>query len=157
MKQNLILALFAFLMAIAGATWFSIFVAPERPAVVADSLVDSVRPRAVVASNDSASAVQVAALLTRTDSARSAVAVPAVTEPAVDPRGAREVAKILITMKPKAAAEIIAKLTDDEVETIVRQLNAKQVAALLGSLPQERAAMLSRRLLTPTAGNRGGT
>ncbi len=156
MKQSLILALFAFVMAIAGATWFSVVVAPERPVMAVDSITDRLAPSLVRSFSDSSDLSPVAALLTRTDSAPAA-AVPAAVKPAVDPRGAREVAKILITMKPKAAAEIIAKLTDDEVENIVRQLNAKQVATLLGSLPQERAALLSRRLLTPTAGTRGGT
>ncbi|MBX3147641.1 MAG: hypothetical protein KF785_12825 [Gemmatimonadales bacterium] len=156
MKQNLILALFAFLMAIAGATWFSVFVAPERPPAVAEAPTDSV-PTSRAAVGDTSIAASVAALMTRADSAPTATVVSSATEPVVDSRGAREVAKILITMKPKAAAEIIEKLTDDEVETIVRQLNAKQVATLLGSLPHERAAMLSRRLLTPTAPTRGGT
>jgi flagellar motility protein MotE (MotC chaperone) len=67
------------------------------------------------------------------------------------------VAKILAAMKPKAAAVIVARLTDDEIERIVRQLNAKQVAALLAVLPEERAALLSRRLLGPSTGHQGGT
>ena len=45
----------------------------------------------------------------------------------------------------------------EEVERIIRQLNAKQLAALMAAFPEERAALMSRRLLEPRTGREGGS
>lgn len=161
MKQLLVLALVAFLAAVAGGTWFSTSLWPDRT-----TASDSVRA-AVTAAVPPAPAPAPAAARVEVDTAgQDSTSAPAVTpaaitqQPAPSPETlAREktVAKVIAAMKPKDAAGLIANLSDDEVERIVRQLNAKQVAALLTALPQERAARLSRRLLEPRNGNSGGS
>ena len=173
MKQTLILALFSFIVAVGGSTWFVTKVMPPRD------------PTAVVAGRDTGSAKASAApkKAARTDLGDRKAAPPDSThadtsaakgpakagdaKPATRPVDqaaaladaairAKSVAKILAQMKPKEAVTIMAKLTDDEVDRILRQLNAKQVAALLAVLPGERAASMSRRLLEPKTGREGG-
>jgi hypothetical protein len=162
MKQTLVLGLFSFTVATAGATWFAAVVAPPRP------LPDRISPTAVApAATVRSPAARPVADPPRGDPSPGAPvdSGPASrpTDPVLAPRGdtaaararAKAVAKILASMKPKEAASIIAKLTDDEVELIVRQLNPKQVAALWAVVPEDRAAGLSRRLLQPVV--HGGT
>ena len=161
MKQTLVLAVLSFLVSAASGTWFAANLAPPRAAVV-DRPRDSTgaagpAKRAPAARNGEV-------VMTGADTAKAPIPPPppppvgpAKADTAGDGNRAKAVSKILAAMKPKAAADIVARLTDDEVERIVRQLNPKQVAALLAALPEERAALLSRRLLEPKTGRQGGT
>ncbi|HMY26639.1 MAG TPA: hypothetical protein PLJ59_09960 [Solirubrobacterales bacterium] len=58
-------------------------------------------------------------------------------------------ARVLSAMKPPEAAKVLAYLSDDEVEGILRAVGPRQAADFLTNLPKERAATLSRRLLQP--------
>jgi hypothetical protein len=172
MKQTMILALFSFLAAVAGGSWFGAYLAPPRPASVpapsGDTGAVKAKPKPVAAPAptvaQSAPAVAQTSDTGRVDSAKKGSPVPvaqaATVAPADSARAAaraKSVAKIIANMKPKSAVEVFAKLSDDEVETIVRQLNAKQTASLLAVLPKDRAALLSRRLLEAKPGRQGGS
>lgn len=154
MKQIIVLGLVAFVFAIGGATWFAAFLLPPRPA--ADSTAmhkafafvatptaapasipapDSVRPKRTDSTPGQAPAAKVAAK-------------PVDSSAAVTPGSAKNMGKILSSMKPAQAAKILAGLPNDQVEAILRQMNPKQVAPLLAALPNDRAAALSRALLT---------
>ncbi len=91
------------------------------------------------------SAMQLAAAVPHTaDVVRAATAGAETHTPAADyPR----LGKILVNMKPAEAAAILAYLADAQVEGVLRSLGPRQAAAMLASIPTERAAQLSRRLL----------
>lgn len=63
--------------------------------------------------------------------------------------GFKQLAKIFASMKPTDATKVMALMTDDEVEGVLRQFQPRQAADLLANFPKERAAALSRRLLQP--------
>lgn len=90
-------------------------------------------------------------------SARPAAPRPLATTIPVDPvaRAAayKQVARVLSAMKPPEAAKVIAYLTDDEVEGLLRAVGPRQAADFLTNIPKERAAKLSRRLLVPDRSN----
>ena len=171
MKQTLVLGLFAFVIAMASSTWFVTKVSPPPEPVLAGSkpVAPAVKaPKAAKAAAPAAKAPaqpKVAAPDSGTGTPGGAAAKAPAPPAKVPDRSALEaeamtraksVAKVLVQMKPKEAVTIMAKLTDDEVERIFRQLNAKQLAALLAVLPGERAAVMSRRLLEPRTGREGG-
>jgi flagellar motility protein MotE (MotC chaperone) len=58
-----------------------------------------------------------------------------------------QVARILAGMKPDEAGQILAHLSDAQVEGLVRQMSPRQAAKLLSLIPPERGGLLSRRLL----------
>jgi MgtE intracellular N domain len=82
----------------------------------------------------------------------------AAARPAVDPvarSGAiKQVARVLSAMKPAEAAKVLAYLSDAEVEGILRAVGPRQAADFMTNLPKERAANLSRRLMTPQGAER---
>ncbi len=82
---------------------------------------------------------------------RTAPAPRPVTPPrnVITPSDYGAVAKILNGMKPAAAAEILKRLDDEQVEGILRSLGARQASTMLGLLPPDRGAALSRRLMRP--------
>jgi hypothetical protein len=94
---------------------------------------------------------------TSVGSARPAAPRPLVTTIPVDPvaRAAayKQVARMLSAMKPPEAAKVMAYLTDDEVEGLLRAVGPRQAADFLTNIPKERAAKLSRRLLAPDRSN----
>ncbi len=174
MKQIVLLAIVAFGCAVGGATWFAAWLMPPAPRVVA-AVPGPIMPGTVVrttlppkkpkpadsgkkaGAKSAATAAKPAAAPT-VDSAGRAKAgadtgIVKRPTPVVDSaalvRGAKSVAKVVASMKPKDAVGILGHLSDEEVERIVRQLNPKQVAALLAAFPQARAAGLSRKLLGP--------
>lgn len=63
----------------------------------------------------------------------------------------KQLARIFSNMKTTDAAKVLAYMSDEEVEGVLRQLGVRSAAGLLAALPKERAAALSRRLL-----NNGG-
>lgn len=83
----------------------------------------------------------------RPASARGAVASDAAERTAAF----KQLARIFGNMKPADAVKVLAFMTDDEVEGVVRQFAPRQAAELLAAFPKERAAVLSRRLLVPKA------
>lgn len=64
-----------------------------------------------------------------------------------DDAGYRQVARVLSNMKPTDAAAIVAHLSDDQLDGVLRQLGVRQAASLMGALPVERAAAMSRRMI----------
>jgi hypothetical protein len=76
--------------------------------------------------------------------------VAAQADPAARAAAYKQVARVLSAMKPPEAAKVIAYLTDQEVEGILRSVGPRQAADFLTNLPKERAATLSRRLLVPS-------
>ena len=52
-----------------------------------------------------------------------------------DPRSFRNVAKILAGMKPKESAQILAHLSDDQVEGILRASAVRQASMFMAQLP----------------------
>ena len=154
MKQNLVLALFAFAVAVASSTWFVTAVMPPRARDSAPPATVAATPTAPRASVPAPNARPVSDT-TRRDSLPVLPPKGAPGDTVAEAARAKAVAKIMASMKPKDAAAIVANLNDDELERIIRQLNAKQVASLLTALPKDRAATMSRRLLAPGAAGKG--
>lgn len=106
--------------------------------------------------------------LAAADSAALAVALPApppadTAGPAAaeaapaDPEGAGDgaetriqqdrLAKLFAAMPAKDAARVLEQMDDAEIETVLSYLRDRQAAAILGSLPTERAAGIGRSVL----------
>ena len=82
--------------------------------------------------------------------AAAAVAVPSIPG-APDAESFKQVGSILLNMKAPEAAKIVSYLNDDQVEGLLRSMSPRAAAGVLGQLPPERAAALSRRLLVPSS------
>lgn len=76
-------------------------------------------------------------------------ASPARTEkkPQTEVKEFKQLAKILVNMKPAEAARVIHGLSDDNVHGLLLAMGPRQAASLLAELPPERAAALGIRLL----------
>lgn len=163
MKKAIIGAVLAFFVSLGGTTGYLVK-SHKPPAIPADSLaVKADSSHADSARADTASSGSQAAVAH--DSAVPAIAGASVRPPAAvgptmpaagpmtDPiakAGAyKQVARVLSAMKPPEAAKVIAFLSDDEVEGLLRSVGPRQAADFLTNIPKERAALLSRRLLTP--------
>lgn len=177
MKLGIILGLVAFVVTATAATLVIVGRAP--PPVVAEAAggkpvgADSaardtahVRPaRGHVATRDSARRDSATA---KTDSVPPAGSPPTappkpVVASAAPPRppapsgpspaeraGAyKQVARVFSSMKAPEAAQVLALMSDDEVEGILRAVGPRQAADFLTNFPKPRAAALSRRLLVP--------
>jgi flagellar motility protein MotE (MotC chaperone) len=70
-------------------------------------------------------------------------------DPAARTAAIKQVARVLSAMKAAEAAKVLAFLSDTEVEGILRAVGPRQAADFMTNLPKERAANLSRRLMTP--------
>lgn len=70
--------------------------------------------------------------------------------PAQQAEAYKQVGSILNNMKPVEAARILAYLSDTQVEGLLRSMGPRQSAVMLGQLPPERGAALSKRLLVPS-------
>ena len=181
MKWTVILAGGAFVLALAGSTAFVMLRTPapaHEPAAAAQppaaAKAATPRPRrrcrprprrcgirrraprrrrvtpapvAVTAGTDGARAPEVTPV-----APAPSRAAPAAAPPAITPADYASVAKILTGMKPVAAGEILKRLDDEQVEGILRSLGARQASTMLGLLPPERGAVLSRRLMKPSPG-----
>ncbi len=75
------------------------------------------------------------------------IALP--VDPVAKAAAYKQVARVLSAMKPVEAAKVLAYLSDDEVEGLLRAVGPRQAADFLTNMPKERAADLSRRLLAP--------
>jgi len=171
MKKAILFALVAFLLSTGGTTAYIVKTAPPPPAP-APSRPDSAAHDSTPADStghaphggDSASRTTAgdSAGPAAHDSAAPAGTAPASPAPAPPPRRGpppvdpearaaanKQVARVLSAMKAPEAAKVLAYLTDDEVEGILRAVGPRQAADFLTNLPKERAAALSRRLLKP--------
>lgn len=63
--------------------------------------------------------------------------------------GARRLAKIFAVMDAGEAAAVLRQLSDEEIEAVLRRMSERNAAPILEAFPPERAAALSRVLLTP--------
>ena len=63
--------------------------------------------------------------------------------------GARRLAKIFAVMDAGEAASVLRQLSDEEIEAVLRRMSERNAAPILEAFPPERAAALSRVLLTP--------
>jgi len=70
-------------------------------------------------------------------------------DPAAKAAAYKQVARVLSAMKPPEAVKVMAYLSDDEVEGLLRSVGPRQAADFLTNMPKERAAKLSQRLLVP--------
>jgi hypothetical protein len=70
-------------------------------------------------------------------------------DPVARQAAVKQVARVLSAMKAAEAAKVLAFLSDDEVEGILRSVGPRQAADFMTNLPKERAATLSRRLMVP--------
>jgi hypothetical protein len=176
MKKLIVFPLLACLASLGGTTAFLVKTHKPEP-VAADSLAprhdststDSVKH--VTARKDSA-ATDTAHVAARPDTsgkrAGTAEAAPtplasgpatpqvppplrtvAQVDPAARAAAYKQVARVLSAMKPVEAAKVLAFLSDDEVEGLLRAVGPRQAADFLTNIPKERAAGLSRRLLVP--------
>lgn len=80
------------------------------------------------------------------------VALP--VDPVAKAAAYKQVARVLSAMKPVEAAKVLAFLSDEEVEGLLRAVGPRQAADFLTNIPKERAAGLSRRLLVPKGQSR---
>ena len=67
--------------------------------------------------------------------------------------GAVRLAKIFSAMKGPEAAEVLEKLEDDEIESILVHISNRKAAEIIQNLEAGRAARLSRRVLGSGGGN----
>ena len=125
---------------------------------VANAATDTARPKpdsaaahAAVTPTTEAATPITAALPLPVSPIAAAHAASSAVDPAGKAQAYKSVARIFASMKPTEAAQVLALLTDSEVEGILRAVGPKQAADFLINLPKERAAALSRRLLVPKA------
>jgi hypothetical protein len=174
MKKGILFAVAAFMLSLGGTTGY--LVKTHVPVVAADSIrahpdstgADSTRTDSVhhdsTTADSSVHHDSTAGPVSRPDSTRSPVAIPPAPPGSPTPIGPRrppppdpealaqaykQVARVLSAMKAPEAAKVIAFLSDDEVEGILRAVGPRQAADFLTNLPKQRAAALSRRLLAP--------
>jgi hypothetical protein len=75
---------------------------------------------------------------------------PSVPDPEAQKQAYRQVARILSNMGDAEVAQLLAHIEDEEIEVILRNVTAREGARILSQLSGERAAQLSRRLLSVT-------
>lgn len=116
---------------------------------------DLTHPAADASSSAAASDPHSGAATTQSPAAQHATpppapaASPARTEkkPQTEVKEFKQLAKILVNMKPAEAARVIHGLSDDNVHGLLLAMGPRQAASLLAELPPERAAALGIRLL----------
>lgn len=175
MKKPIMMAVVAFVVALAASTFLGMQKLKKANAAVAlaaAARADSLTARRTadsLASHDSTAGAEGDSAQVSTDTTGGHEAEPAAPvakgEPAptsaprvvpvssVDPEekaGAyKQVARVLSAMKATEAVKVMAFLSDTEVEGILRAVGPRQAGDFLTNLPKERAAALSRRLLVP--------
>lgn len=174
MKKQILIMVAAFAVGLGISTVVVLKRAPKAPPAPAHSAADSTaKPTAADSAgkhpadstaHDSAQ-VKIDSTVrheSNVPAASAAVTAPAGTEAATSShpdsapavkldkaRAFKEVARIFSSMKPAEAAQVLAFLSDTEVEGILRAVGPRQAADFMSNLPKERAAALSRRLLVP--------
>lgn len=94
----------------------------------------------------------VAPAMDSTDAPARSASEAAAAEPALDPAGAKKLAKIFGAMKPADAASVLAEMTDEEITAVLLQMNDRLAAPIVGALPPARAAALSQNVLRDREG-----
>ena len=82
----------------------------------------------------------------------TAAAAPAQPD-TIQEKHTRQLVRIFATLPPATAAEVIGQLNDSEALAVLTRLGARQAAGIIGVLPNERAASLSRQLLNLPRGS----
>lgn len=176
MKKGIIFAVIGFVVALAASTFLGIQKGKKAAAEAAAQVAahaDSVKvahPADSAVGHDSTGAVQgegVAPVSRDSGAAEHEGAIPtpvahadpvaaapkiipaSTVDPAEKADAYKQVARVLSAMKATEAAKVLAFLSDDEVEGILRAVGPRQAADFMTNLPKERAAGLSRRLLVP--------
>jgi hypothetical protein len=174
MKKGIIFAVIGFVVALAVSTFLGVSKgkkAAQAAALAAAAHADSVTARRTadsLAGRDSSAGhgakpvdaphdsgavagpgdAQVAN--TQPAGAAPARVVPVSTvNPAEKADAYKQVARVLSAMKATEAVKVMAFLSDEEVEGILRAVGPRQAGDFLTNLPKDRAATLSRRLLVP--------
>lgn len=166
MIRLVIVGVAVFLVSLAGTTGALVMKARKAvPAAPADSVAHADSTKAPVDtaathiaeaqpvdSTGASPAVETPKDAAHADSGSNAVAgaaVPNVPLDGADRQVAyKQLARIFSNMKTTDAAKVLAYMSDEEVEGVLRQLGVRPAAGLLAALPKERAAALSRRLLS---------
>lgn len=73
---------------------------------------------------------------------------------ALDPEGAKKLAKIFSQMKAPAAAAVLVEMSNEEVTAILLRMSERQAGPIVGEFPADRAASLGRVVLK---GQEGGS
>ena len=73
---------------------------------------------------------------------------------ALNPDGAKKLAKIFSAMKAPAAAAVLVEMSDAEVTAILLRMSDRQAGPIVGAFPPDRAASLGRVVLR---GQEGGS
>ncbi len=116
--------------------------ASDDPAGAARAAAAADGGRAAPAS-DLAAAVTVPTEAAATAAAPVAAAAPTTSADIAPAVTVRRLAKIFGTMAPRDAAKVLAELGDDDVHTLISYLSDRQAAAVMGSIPPERAAKIT--------------
>lgn len=165
MIKPILFGLIACLLSLGGTTFVMVKRAPMPvPAVVAakDSTAagkggkgadsthaksDSTRKDSTVKGDSLGHAAPVHAAANPAGPKTAPVASKPATDPAAKAAAVKQVARVLSAMKAAEAAKVLAYLSDEEVEGILRAVGPRQAADFMTNLPKERAANLSRRLM----------
>jgi flagellar motility protein MotE (MotC chaperone) len=173
MMKIVIMGVVAFLVSLGGTTGALVMQARKaHPAVAADSVAhhdsaavtkDSADARVAAEPHDTAGAAplgdpaqaashhdsvdQGAEAAAPADSVKTATPTQSVLAAKPPAPSYKQLARIFANMKTTDAVKVLAYMSDEEVEGVLRQLGVRPAAGLLAALPKERAAVLSRRLL----------
>ena len=174
MKKGIIFAVIGFVLALAVSTFIG--VSRGKKAAAAAALVAAAHADSVTAKQTSDSLARQDSSVTQAETAADtphdsgAVAGPGDAEvthgepagpppakvmpvstvnPAEKADAYKQVARVLSAMKATEAVKVMAFLSDEEVEGILRAVGPRQAGDFLTNLPKDRAATLSRRLLVP--------
>jgi hypothetical protein len=168
--KNVVAGVVAAVLGIVGGTAWRV-VTHEPAPVPADSTVTEPAAEPVAAESPPDSVTLASAPTGAADATpaptRTAVVAPSSTTaappsltgapaPAGDPSnedeepGADQLARIFTAMQPRDAARVLSQLTDSEIRDILVRMGARQAASILSSMDAERAAALSRIVLSGT-------
>ena len=104
-------------------------------------------PRPVAGEGEGASAIEAGH-----DDPLRTPAAPADAETSESPVDYRAFSRILMAMKAEEASRIMAHLSDDQLEGVLRSLGTRHTAEILSLLPTDRAVRMSLRLLSAPDG-----
>ena len=76
----------------------------------------------------------------------AASAAPPAARPPLD---TARLATTLSKLAPEDAVPLVERLTDDELEAVLRRMSVNRASALIAALPKDRGQSLSKRLLSP--------
>lgn len=166
MIKPIIFGLVAFLLSLGGTTFVMVKRAPPvevATAAVKDSAAAGKGGKGTDSTHTRRDSTQRKDSTTRSDSLAKPplghpapvlsgpVPAPVASKHVIDPvakaAAVKQVARVLSAMKAAEAAKVLAFLSDEEVEGILRAVGPRQAADFMTNLPKERAASLSRRLM----------